>query len=139
MTWQVKFLKQQCGNSRSLGNKPQRDILKYLKKRIETAEDPQRYGDPLRRSLSGLWKYRVGDYRLICEVRQEKIVVLVLALGIDGKFTVVISSGRALVRNILTTPQAFSLRLAIESYNKEQLHNIPSVPSGSSGFPPPRE
>lgn len=81
MAWQVKFSETARRQLTKLGKQPQRDILKYLKKRIETDEAPQRYGDPLRRSLSGLWKYRVGDYRLICEVQQEEIVVLVLAVG----------------------------------------------------------
>ena len=81
MTWQVKFSETATRQLKKLRKQTQRDILKYLKKRIETDDDPQRYGDPLRRSLSGLWKYRVGDYRLICEVQQEEIVVLVLAVG----------------------------------------------------------
>ena len=81
MTWQAKFSETATRQLKKLGKQTQRDILKYLKKRIETDDDPQRYGDPLRRSLSGLWKYRVGDYRLICEVQQEEIVVLVLAVG----------------------------------------------------------
>ena len=81
MIWQVKFSETARRQLDKLGKQTQRDILKYLKKRIETVEDPQRYGDPLRRSLSGLWKYRVGDYRLICEVQQEKIVILVLAVA----------------------------------------------------------
>ncbi|HEB69710.1 MAG TPA: type II toxin-antitoxin system RelE/ParE family toxin [Desulfobulbus sp.] len=87
MIWQVKFSETARRQLDKLGKQTQRDILKYLKKRIETAEDPQRYGDPLRRSLSGLWKYRVGDYRLICEVQQEKIVILVLAVGHRRKKT----------------------------------------------------
>ena len=81
MIWQVKFSETAKRQLNKLGKRTQRDILKYLKKRVETDKDPQRYGDPLRRSLSGLWKYRVGDYRLICEIQQEEIVVLILAVG----------------------------------------------------------
>ena len=81
MIWQVKFSETAKRQLNKLQKQTQKDILKYLKKRIETDEDPQRYGGLLRRSLSGLWKYRVGDYRLICEIQQEEIVVLVLAVG----------------------------------------------------------
>ena len=81
MTWQVKFSETAKRQLNKLGKQTQRDILTYLKKRIETDEDPQRYGDPLRRSLSGLWKYRVGDYHLICEIQQKAIVVLILVVG----------------------------------------------------------
>ncbi len=81
MIWRVKFSETALRQLKKIGKQPQRDILKYLKKRIETDKDPQRYGDPLRRSLSGLWKYRVGDYRLIWEVQKEEIVVLVVNVG----------------------------------------------------------
>jgi mRNA interferase RelE/StbE len=81
LIWRVRFSEAALRQLKKLGKQPQKDILKYLKKRIETDEDPQRYGDPLRRSLSGLWKYRVGDYRLICEVQREEIVVLVVNVG----------------------------------------------------------
>ena len=81
MIWQVKFSETAKRQLNKLQKQTQKDILKYLKKRIKTDEDPQRFGSLLRRSLSGLWKYRVGDYRLICEIQQEEIVVLVLAVG----------------------------------------------------------
>ncbi|HHD64882.1 MAG TPA: type II toxin-antitoxin system RelE/ParE family toxin [Desulfobulbaceae bacterium] len=81
MTRRVKFSETATQQLKKLGKQTQRNILKYLKKRIETDDDPQRYGDPLRRSLSGLWKYRVGDHRLICEIQQEEIVVLILPVG----------------------------------------------------------
>jgi len=81
LIWRVKFSETALRQLKKIGKQPQRDILKYLKTRIETDKDPQRYGDPLRRSLSGLWKYRVGDYRLIWEVQKEEIVVLVVNVG----------------------------------------------------------
>jgi len=81
LIWQVKFSETAKRQLNKLQKQTQKDILKYLKKRIKTDEDPQRFGSLLRRSLSGLWKYRVGDYRLICEIQQEEIVVLVLAVG----------------------------------------------------------
>ncbi len=81
LVWRVKFSETARRQLKKLEKQSQRDILKYLKKRIETNEDPHRYGAPLRRSLLGLWKYRVGDYRIICEIQPEEIVVLVLRVG----------------------------------------------------------
>lgn len=81
MVWRVKFSETARRQLKKLEKQTQRDILKYLKKRIETKEDPQRYGDPLRRSLAGLWKYRVRNYRIICEIQREEVVVLVLRVG----------------------------------------------------------
>ena len=59
----------------------QRKILEYLRSKIRAEEDPRRFGDPLHRDLKGLWKYRIGDYRLICSIRDETVTVLVLKAG----------------------------------------------------------
>ena len=42
---------------------------------------PRHFGEPLRGNLAGLWRYRVGDYRIICEIQEEQLVVLALAVG----------------------------------------------------------
>lgn len=81
MVWQIKFSATAKKQLKKLDHPTQKTILMYLKKRIETNEDPQRYGTALRENLSGLWKYRIGDNRLICEIQEEDIVVLVLQVG----------------------------------------------------------
>jgi len=59
----------------------QREILDYMDKRVALAEDPRNFGKPLRASRFGLWRYRVRDYRIICELQQKRLVVLVVAVG----------------------------------------------------------
>lgn len=59
----------------------QANIRRYLRERLATDEDPRRFGDPLRRDLAGLWKYRVGAYRVICEIQNDKLLVLVIRIG----------------------------------------------------------
>jgi mRNA interferase RelE/StbE len=81
LAWQVKISDTARRQLKKLERQVQRKILDYLKKRIETNEDPQRFGKPLRGSLTGLWKYRIGDYRIICEIRKNEVVVLVLRVG----------------------------------------------------------
>jgi mRNA interferase RelE/StbE len=66
---------------RKLDSSVQAAILGYLRKRIATTEDPRRFGKPLRRNLAGLWRYRVEDYRLICRIEEDRVVVLVLEVG----------------------------------------------------------
>ena len=56
-----------------------------LTPRVCADEDPRRYGAPLRKELAGRWKYRVGAYRLICEIQDEKVLVLVLMVGHRSK------------------------------------------------------
>jgi mRNA interferase RelE/StbE len=59
----------------------QREILDYMDQRIATAKDPRDFGKPLRASKFGLWRYRMQDYRIICELQEKRLVVLVVALG----------------------------------------------------------
>lgn len=58
----------------------QQRIFKYLK-RIEERADPKSLGEQLEENLSAYWKYRVGDYRLIAELRDDVFIVLMLVVG----------------------------------------------------------
>ena len=85
MVWQIKITNTAKKQLVKLDRQVQSEILRYLLDRIATNEDPRRYGAPLRRELTGRWKYRVGAYRLICEIQDEKILVLVLMVGHRSK------------------------------------------------------
>ena len=59
-----------------------RRILKFLSDRIAPAEDPRTIGEALRGSKLGeFWKYRVGDYRIICAIEDGELRVLVVRIG----------------------------------------------------------
>ncbi len=63
-------------------DKPVRDrILAFFRDRIENAEDPKTLAESLSGELRGLYRYRVGDYRMICDIRKLVTVVLVLEVG----------------------------------------------------------
>jgi len=79
--WTVEFDDRARRELRKLDDRIQQTILRYLRERISVAEDPRRFGKPLRRNLAGLWRYRVEDYRLICRIEDERIVVLVLQIA----------------------------------------------------------
>jgi mRNA interferase RelE/StbE len=85
LAWQIEITRTARKQLSKLDNQVQVDILRYLRERIATDDDPRRYGGPLRRELAGRWKYRVGDYRLICEIQDQKVLVLVLMVGHRGK------------------------------------------------------
>lgn len=57
----------------------QQRIIKTIRKRL-TAE-PERYGQPLKEDLKGLWKLRVGQYRVVYEVKKNEVVVYVIKVG----------------------------------------------------------
>ncbi len=57
-------------------------ILKFLHQRIAKVDDPRSIGEVLHGSRLGeFWKYRVGDYRMICKIDDDRLVVLVLRVG----------------------------------------------------------
>jgi len=58
----------------------QREILDYMDTRIARSENPRRFGKPLHHALQGLWRYRVRDYRIICEIREQTRTVFVLTI-----------------------------------------------------------
>jgi len=59
-------------------------INERLKKRIKTALEtrtskaPERYGEPLRKNLKGLWKMRVGDYRVVYKIGKKEVIILAI-------------------------------------------------------------
>jgi mRNA interferase RelE/StbE len=56
-------------------------ILKFLFGRVAKLDNPRSIGERLQGKLHHLWKYRVGDYRILCFFKQEVLVVLVLEIG----------------------------------------------------------
>lgn len=59
-----------------------RRILKFLHERVARLDDPRSIGKALHGSRLGeFWKYRVGDYRLICKIEDDRLMVLVLRVG----------------------------------------------------------
>ena len=56
-------------------------IIGWLEKNVENSENPRLHGKGLVENKSGQWRYRVGDYRVICEIQDKEVVVLVLEVG----------------------------------------------------------
>jgi mRNA interferase RelE/StbE len=57
-------------------------ILAYLRDRVATSDDPRRLGQPLKGSVMGdLWRYRVGDYRVIAAIEDRQLTVLVVRIA----------------------------------------------------------
>lgn len=55
-------------------------IASWLNKNIEGCEDPRLHGKGLTSNHSGEWRYRVGDYRILAEIKEDKVIVLVLSI-----------------------------------------------------------
>jgi mRNA interferase RelE/StbE len=56
-------------------------IRVFLEQRVAVLTDPREIGDALEGELAGLWRYRVGDYRVICEIYDDQLRVLAVRIG----------------------------------------------------------
>ena len=65
----------------SLGHVAADRIYQFINKRIAQTADPRAAGKALTGQFAGLWRYRVGDHRIICAIRDAELVVLVLEAG----------------------------------------------------------
>jgi mRNA interferase RelE/StbE len=81
VSWEIEYDPEALKDLRKLDRAIQREILDYMEQRIGAAKDPRQFGKPLRGSRFGLWRYRVRDYRIICEFQERRLVVLVVAIG----------------------------------------------------------
>lgn len=81
MAWTVEVSAFAERQLRKLDRPVRQRILDYLDERIEGCKSPRHFGEPLKGGRAGLWRYRVGDYRVICQIRDEVLVVLALAVG----------------------------------------------------------
>jgi mRNA interferase RelE/StbE len=81
LAWTIEYDEGALADLKKLDRQIQREILDYMEKRIGKAQDLRTFGKPLRHSKFGLWRYRVHDYRIICELRDAQPKVLVVAVG----------------------------------------------------------
>ncbi|EAC3456864.1 type II toxin-antitoxin system RelE/ParE family toxin [Listeria monocytogenes] len=56
-------------------------ILSWIEKHIEGSDNPRQHGKSLVGNRVGQWRYRVGDYRLIAEIQDNEVIVLILNIG----------------------------------------------------------
>jgi mRNA interferase RelE/StbE len=79
--WRVEFDVAAAKELRKLGKADHARILKFLRDRIACSDDPRRIGSALTGDFAGLWRYRVGDHRLVVSIEDRRVVVLVLRIG----------------------------------------------------------
>jgi mRNA interferase RelE/StbE len=81
LAWTVSISNVAERQLRKLDRPVQKRILDWLNERIEGCKNPRHFGEPLKGDNAGLWRYRMGDYRVLCEIQDQKTVVLVLTIG----------------------------------------------------------
>lgn len=66
---------------RKLDRSTQKIIKNWINKNLSGCEDPRQHGKGLTANRTGEWRYRIGNYRLLCEIRDEEIVIVMLNIG----------------------------------------------------------
>jgi mRNA interferase RelE/StbE len=79
--WHVAFDRAAARELRKLGTEAERAVTRYLRECIATANNPRRFGHALTGDRKGLWRYRVGDYRIVALIEDDRFVVLVVTVG----------------------------------------------------------
>ena len=78
MLWAIEYTKTAANQLRKLDRQIARRILDYLDDKIAPLENPRTRGKALSGPLGELWRYRVGDYRVICEIQDNVMRILVV-------------------------------------------------------------
>lgn len=85
MAWTIDYTDTAKGQLRKLDKQSARRIVDYMDERITGLDNPRSMGKALAGPLGGLWRYRVGDYRVICDIQDEVLRVLVVLVGNRGE------------------------------------------------------
>ena len=81
MKYTVEFSQSALKDLKKLDRHTAALILGWVRKNLEGCENPRQFGKGLTANRSGQWRYRVGDYRLLAEIKDDKVVILVLNVG----------------------------------------------------------
>lgn len=81
MAWRIELTETANKQLAKLDKAEARRITIFLRERLAATDNPRNTGKALSGPLGGLWRYRVGDYQLICEIQDGVLCVLVLKIG----------------------------------------------------------
>ena len=81
MAWRIDVSASAKKHLSKLSRTDAKRITAFLRERLAMSDNPRSTGHGLTGPLSGLWRYRVGDYRIICDIQDHKLVVLVVEIG----------------------------------------------------------
>ncbi|MDA8163356.1 MAG: type II toxin-antitoxin system RelE/ParE family toxin [Desulfobacteraceae bacterium] len=81
MGWQIELAGSADSTLAKLDPQIARRILAFLYQRVATLDNPRSIGAALKGPLGTFWKYRVGDHRIICDIRDSLLTILVLRIG----------------------------------------------------------
>lgn len=81
MVWTINYSDRALKSLRKMDKQNARRIVDFMDLRIAVAADPRQSGKPLKGELGEFWRYRGGDYRILCEIRDDELVILAATIG----------------------------------------------------------
>jgi len=81
LSYVVEFTEQAKKELKKLDKHTASFILGWIRKNLEGCSNPRQHGKGLVANHSGEWRYRIGDYRLIAEIKEDKVIILILSVG----------------------------------------------------------
>ena len=81
MAWTIEYAEAAKKQLRKLDKPAARRIVDFMDERVAPSDDPRALGKAPKGSLGELWRYRVGDYRVLCDIQDGVLTVLVLQVG----------------------------------------------------------
>ncbi|WP_174889601.1 type II toxin-antitoxin system RelE family toxin [Candidatus Williamhamiltonella defendens] len=81
MGWKIKYADSALKSLKKMDRQNAKRIVDYLDKRIASSDDPRIFGKSLKGDLGEFWRYRIGDYRVLCEIIDEELIILVATIG----------------------------------------------------------
>lgn len=81
MSYHVSFTASALKQLKKLDKHTASLILGWIRKNLEGCTDPGQHGKGLTANRSGQWRYRIGDYRVLAEIQEDKVVIMVVSIG----------------------------------------------------------
>lgn len=85
MTFEVEFTEQAIKELKKMDKHDAALITGWIRKNLQGCSNPRQQGKALTANHSGEWRYRVGNYRLLAEIQDEKVIILILTIGHRSK------------------------------------------------------
>ena len=81
LAWTIDWETRAFKDFQKLDKIIQKKILKYLKERVLLQKDPRAFGKGLAYDKVGLWRYRVENYRIVCQIEDDKLIILIILVS----------------------------------------------------------
>ena len=81
MNYKVEYTARAVKELKKLDKPTRALIFGWIEKNLVGCEDPRRHGKALTANHRGQWRYRIGDYRLIADIRDDRILILIMTIG----------------------------------------------------------